>query len=98
VEPAGHIRLFNDAVTTGDWAPFMARVSNDAILKFAGPTVGPYEGKAAIADPYAANPPDDTIERDEVIVPYRWSATGAGGTMRFTECAGLIVRLVVTFD
>ena len=63
-------------------------------------------GIDAIAAAYAANPPDDTIEVHgdllhdgaETIVPYRWTTTGDTGTMRFTEHAGLVARLVVTFD
>jgi steroid Delta-isomerase len=101
-----HISGFNAAVTEGDWSTFVAGFADDAVLEFVGPPVGPFAGRDAIAAAYAANPPDDTIsangpardDGDETVVPYRWNATGATGTMRFTEHDGRIQRLVVTFD
>lgn len=102
-----HVAAFNTAVRTGGWDAFAARFADDAVLAFVGPPVGPFAGRAAIAAAYAAQPPDDTIaiagpvtvEGDEVVVPYRWDATGATGTMRLTPAPdGLLARLVVTFD
>lgn len=101
-----HVQVFNAAVGSGDWGRFVEQFAGDAVLEFVGPPVGPFVGKGAIAEAYALSPPDDTIEvvgaaiseGDEVVVKYRWSATGATGTMRFTERAGRVARLVVTFD
>lgn len=106
VDPTEHIEAFNGAVATGAWDAFVGRFAPDATMAFAGPPVGPFAGRAAIAEAYTSNPPDDTItlhappyrDGDELVVPYRWSTTGATGTMRFTERDGLIERLVVTFD
>jgi steroid delta-isomerase len=106
VDIGEHVRVFNAAVESGDWGRFVEQFADDAVLEFVGPPVGPFVGKGAIAEAYAVSPPDDTIELDgqaatesgELIVRYRWSATGATGTMRFTERAGVIGRLVVTFD
>jgi steroid Delta-isomerase len=101
-----HVRLFNAAVDSGDWISFVEQFAEDAVLEFVGPPVGPFTGRAAIHEAYVRNPPDDKIELDgpvavhsgELVVPYKWVATGATGTMRVTERAGRIVRLVVTFN
>ena len=101
-----HVRIFNAAVTSNDWSAFVATFDEDGIVEFVGPPVGPFIGRAAIAAAYAQNAPDDTIalagpvreDGDETIVPYRWHTTGATGTMRATTPAGLITRLVITFD
>jgi ketosteroid isomerase-like protein len=102
-----HIDAFNTAVRSGDWDAFADRFAADAVLVFVGPPVGPFAGRDAIASAYAAQPPDDTIsiagevtvDGDETVVPYRWDATGATGTMRLSPSPeGLLARLVVTFD
>jgi steroid Delta-isomerase len=101
-----HIAAFNTAVENGRWQPFVDRFADDAVLEFVGPPVGPFVGRAAIADAYATSPPDDTIEvagppvlvGSEVVVPYRWRRTGSTGSMRFTSHGEAIDRLVVTFD
>jgi steroid delta-isomerase len=103
---AEHVFRFNAAVQTGDWTQYIERFADDASLEFVGPPVGPFTGRAAIHEAYAQQPPDDKIEldgpvvvdSDQLVVPYRWARTGATGTMRVTERAGRIVRLVVTFN
>jgi steroid delta-isomerase len=101
-----HVRSFNAAVDSGVWDTFVERFADDAVLEFFGPPVGPFVGRAAIYGAYTQSPPDDTIELDgpevvigdEVVVPYRWMASGATGTMRFTRRGTHIARLIVTFD
>jgi len=101
-----HVRLFNNAVESGIWTSFVEQFAEDAVLEFVGPPVGPFTGRAVIRDAYVHNPPDDKIDLDgpvgidsaELVVPYKWVSTGATGTLRVTERAGRIVRLVVTFD
>lgn len=101
-----HVRLFNAAVGTGNWGPFVEQFSDDAVLEFVGPPVGPFKGKAAIASAYATSPPDDGIQLDgtattganETVIKYRWRSTGKGGTLRFTEREGHIIQLTVTFN
>ena len=101
-----HIQIFNEAVVTGDWTRFVDRFSEDASLEFVGTPVGPFVGRAAIAEAYGASPPDDTIvahgpsyrDGEELVVPYRWTSTDATGCMRFTERDTHIARLVITFD
>ena len=101
-----HVRLFNAAVESGVWTSFVEQFAEDAVLEFVGPPVGPFTGRAVIYEAYVRNPPDDKIELDgpvgieldELVVPYKWVTTRATGTMRLTERAGRIVRLVVTFN
>jgi steroid delta-isomerase len=101
-----HVRLFNAAVESGVWASFIEQFAEDAVLDFVGPPVGPFIGRAAIYEAYVRNPPDEEIEldgrvvaeSDELVLPYRWVSSGETGTMRVTERAGRIVRLVVTFN
>jgi hypothetical protein len=101
-----HVDAFNDAVRTGDWNSFTDRFTEDAILEFVGPPVGPFAGRAAILKAYVDDPPDDTIEicgpvivnGTELAVPYRWTATGATGTMLITVLANEVSHLTVTFD
>ena len=101
-----HIERFNLAVSTHDWDAFVSRFHHDARLEFVGPPVGPFVGRAAIAEAYRANPPDDRItmsgepahEGDELVVPFRWATSGETGTMRISEADGFVTRLVVTFD
>lgn len=101
-----HVRVFNAAVLNHDWSAFVARFADDAVVEFVGVPAGPYVGRDAIAAAYEHSPPDDTIEAvgapsveaGETVVPYRWTTSGATGTMRFTERDNQIGRLVVTFD
>ncbi len=106
MDPYGYARIFNAAVTSGDWSALVDQFTDDATLEFVGPPMGPFVGRQAIADAYAQTPPDDTIEivgtaeldGEELVVPFRWQTTAATGTMRFTEGANGVHRLVVTFD
>lgn len=101
-----HVDAFNHAVRAGDWKSFTNRFAEDAVLEFVGPAVGPFIGRAAILDAYTANPPDDTIEIHgpviangaELVVPYKWTMTGATGTMFITVHSNEVAHLTVTFD
>jgi hypothetical protein len=101
-----HVRLFNAAVDSGIWTSFVEQFAEDAVLAFVGPPVGPFTGRAEIYGAYVQSPPNDKIEldgpvavdADESVVPYKWVTTGATGTMRVTQRAGRIIRLVVTFN
>ena len=66
VDVDAHVAAFNKAVQDGDWEPYLDRFTEEAVLEFVGPPVGPLVGRGAIAQAYADNPPDDTIE---VIAP-----------------------------
>jgi hypothetical protein len=56
-----YVERFNEGVRAGDWAPMLELLSEDASLQFTGVPVGPFHGRAAIAEAYRAQPPDDGI-------------------------------------
>jgi steroid Delta-isomerase len=102
-----HVELFNDGVRTGDFGPMLEQFTDDAELRFEGVPAGPFHGKAAIADAYASNPPDDEIdilssEEDEreIVARYAWRADEGrpAGRMIITPRGDQIERLVVTFE
>jgi steroid delta-isomerase len=101
-----HVDRFNAAVGSGDWAGFVTGFAPDAVMTFVGPPVGPFVGRAAIADAYATDPPDDTMDLLSVrelpgepadIVAFRWTRGGTG-TMTIRRRDGLVTSLTVTFD
>jgi steroid Delta-isomerase len=106
MELQDYVAAFNQAVRDGSWMQLAAWFTDDAVLEFVGPPVGPFVGKRAIAAAYAQDPPDDAIELtappsvlgDEISVRYRWCTSNTGGTMHFTERGGRIQRLTIVFD
>ena len=105
MDAAEHVRIFNEAVSSGRWETFVDRFAENAELEFVGVPAGPFIGRQAIAQAYRENPPDDAIaidgvprrEGDTIVVPYRWNRTKEKGTMRLTWKGGLITKLVVMF-
>jgi steroid Delta-isomerase len=102
-----HLELFNAGVRTGDFGPMLEQFTEDAELRFEGVPAGPFHGKPAIAEAYAANPPDDEIdivssEEDdrEIVARYAWRADDGrpAGRMIITPRGDEIARLVVTFE
>ena len=101
-----HVDAFNHAVRGGDWKSFTDRFADDAVLEFVGMPVGPFVGRAAILHAYVENPPDDTIaihgpvvlNGAELVVPYKWTTTGATGTMLITLRSNEVAHLTVMFD
>jgi hypothetical protein len=98
---ADHVEAFNQAVGSGDWDAFATRFAETGRMAFVGVPAGPFEGRAAIAAAYRANPPDETmavLADDGPVVRFRW-ASGDTGTMEFNWTAdGLVQSLTVTFD
>jgi steroid Delta-isomerase len=103
-----HVRRFNEGVRTGDFGPMIGGFTEDAEMVFEGVPVGPFVGRAEIAQAYREQPPDDELgilhaEEDEagvVRARYAWRrdpGTGAG-EMHLTRDGDLISRLVVTFE
>jgi hypothetical protein len=103
-----HVELFNQGVQTGDFAPMLEQLSDDAELVFEGVPAGPFHGKERIAAAYASNPPDDEVDvlssdqADDgtIVARYAWRADGGrpAGRMILTTRDEQISRLVVTFD
>jgi hypothetical protein len=79
---ADHVEAFNHAVTTGDWPTFAARFAEDARMSFPDLPIGPYYGRAAIAQAYRDNPPTETMTilaaPDSFVLDL--SGTGLSGT------------------
>ena len=102
-----HVRRFNEAVRSGDYAPMVAGFAADAEMSFRGVPVGPFAGREAIAEAYAQQPPDDEIlvlgrprvEGETVETDYAWVREGTrAGRLILTAREGEIARLVVTFE
>jgi steroid delta-isomerase len=81
-----HVELFNAAVSSGNYDPFLATFAEDAVMRFDDFPLGPFVGKGAIAEAYATQPPSDTmaligmqvIGTDAVIAAFEWDAGGTG--------------------
>lgn len=104
---ADHVRRFNDAVRSGDFAEMVEGFAPDAEMAFEGAPAGPFVGRAAIGAAYAQQPPDDEIrllgeprvDGETVETDYAWAAEGTrAGRLILTERDGEIARLVVTFE
>jgi steroid Delta-isomerase len=102
-----HVRLFNEGVESGDFAPMLEQFAADAELVFVGVPVGPFVGREAIAAAYRDQPPDDVIdvravrrEGSETVADYGWrrDAGVRAGELRLTEVDGEIRRFVITFE
>jgi steroid Delta-isomerase len=106
VDVVGYVQAFNGAVAAGAWDQFVGSFSDDAVMEFHEPPVGPFIGRAAIELAYRGSPPTDTIELagdtsaegDVVVAPCRWSATDETGTMQLRFSGGKVTWLSVTFD
>jgi steroid delta-isomerase len=99
-----HIARFNTAQRSGDWGPFLAAFTDDAVMTFEGVPIGPLHGRDAIADAYATHPPTDTMtahsaetDGDTDRVRFAWDAGGTGTlTLRWRDSQ--IAALHVAFD
>lgn len=105
-----HIAVFNTAVSSGDFAPLLARLTDDAIVRFENvPVAGTLEfsGRVAYTSAYDSNPPDDQIDQvgdpveedGAVVVDFVWHRDRTAGSMRLTVTDDdLISHLLVTFS
>jgi ketosteroid isomerase-like protein len=57
----GHADLFNEAVRAGDYTAFVDTFAEDAVMRFEAVPVGPFHGRAEIAEAYRQQPPTDTL-------------------------------------
>ena len=103
-----HIDRFNAAVVSGRFDEMVAHSTADATMSFKGVPVGPFQGREAIAEAYAARPPDDQLlllellyqDDDSVDMSYAWvvDPDRRAGTMTIERRGDLISRLVVRFE
>ena len=96
-----YVDSFNEGVRTGEWAGLLALLHDDTELEFTGIPVGPFHGKQAIAEAYAAQPPDDEI----VLLPedgdaYAWAREPAtrAGELHLEERDGKVARIRVQYE
>ncbi|HEU4424263.1 MAG TPA: nuclear transport factor 2 family protein [Pilimelia sp.] len=99
-----HLALFNEAVRSGDFGPFVATFAPDAEMRFVGVPAGPFAGRDQIAQAYARQPPTDTMtvlsvaaDGDTDVVRFAWDAGGTG-TMTVRWQGPLVADLTVAFD
>ena len=78
----------------------VAAFSADAELVFEGIPVGPFVGREAIGEAYAAQPPDDEIVLLDGDGTYAWAGQPEvpAGQLFLTERDGEIARLVIRYD
>ena len=78
----------------------VAAFSEDAELVFEGIPVGPFSGRDAIGEAYAAMPPDGEIVLLDGDGTYAWAKEPEvpAGQMFLTERDGEIARLVIRYD
>ena len=95
-----HVERFNRGVRSGDFGPMVAAFSEDAELVFEGIPVGPFAGREAIGEAYAAQPPDDEIVLLDSDGTYAWAKEPEipAGQLFLTERGGEIGRLVIRYD
>jgi steroid delta-isomerase len=95
-----HVERFNAGVRSGDFGPMVAAFAEDAELVFEGIPVGPFAGREAIGEAYAAQPPDDEIVLLDGDGTYAWAGEPEvpAGRMLLTERDGEIARLVIRYD
>jgi steroid delta-isomerase len=102
-----HVHAFNEGVRSGDFVPMLDGFTDDAVLTFKGITLGPFEGKEAIAAAYRAQAPDDEIELlgvheagDRIQADYAWRhhPTQRAGQMLFKIQDGAIIDLLIVYE
>jgi hypothetical protein len=97
------VAAFNEGVRTGDWSQLVELFTDDAELEFVGIPVGPFRGRAAIAEAYRTQPPDDEIvvleDRGDSAV-YAWSRDPGrrAGELHLQERDGAIARLRILYE
>jgi steroid delta-isomerase len=75
---AAHVEAFNAGVAGDGFDAMLASLTDGCVITFIGVPVGPFKGRAAIAESYAANPPDDEIVvLDAKFAPGQVTATYA---------------------
>lgn len=96
------IALYNAGVSTRDFRGFLALFTEDAVLDFEGvPDRGPLVGKAAIAQHFDDDPPDDQLrikrwktDGAHVVAEFGWLDIPEGGGCLFIEPRDRHIRRV----
>jgi hypothetical protein len=96
---ARHASFFNAGVATRDFGEFLGLFTDDAAVRFEnvpGAGVMEFAGRQAVADLYAAQPPNEKIdicgpvkaEGDTVVIPIAWRRDAEPATVRLTFTEG----------
>jgi SnoaL-like protein len=99
-----HVENFNAGMRTGDWAPMVELMTEDADLEFVGIPVGPFHGREAIEEAYRTMPPDDGLavieDRGDGTAVYAWlkEPERPAGELHLEERDGLISRLCILYE
>ncbi len=105
---AEHVASFNAAVAAGSFGAFVECFSDQAVMRFENvPGAGSLEfsGRAAIAEAYRTQPPDDQIELsgpveqtdEDVVIPFVWARDRSPGVMHLRIEHGRIEQMRVIF-
>jgi hypothetical protein len=104
-----YVATFNSSVTSGDFAPVLARFADGAVLRFENvppeSSTMEYAGRRAYTAAYADNPPDDQIDLtgepassgDHVVATFAWRSDGGTGVLDLIVSDGLIQPMTVIF-
>jgi hypothetical protein len=100
-----HVELFNEAVRTGDYGPYLDTFAESAVMRFDDIPMGPFVGREAIREAYETQPPSDTIALiamenigpDGVQATFEWDAGGTGRMLLRWDSKQL-VELAMTFS
>jgi steroid Delta-isomerase len=93
-----YLARFNHGVRTGDWSQLLELLTDDCVLEFEGIPVGPFHGKAAIAEAYESQPPSDEIV-DLGDDRYAWAADPEtpAGVLHLDVRDGRVARIQVEY-
>jgi len=97
------VAAFNEGVRTGDWSQLVELFTDDAELEFVGIPLGPFRGRAAIAEAYRTQPPDDEIvvledRGDSAVDAWARNPERRAGELHLQERDGAIVRLRILYE
>jgi hypothetical protein len=98
-----HVELFNEAVRTGDYAPLLSTFAEDAVMTFGDLPIGPFHGRAAIADACTTATAVDSmaligmeeVGDDAVNALFEWDEGGTG-QMFLRWNGGSLAELTIT--
>ena len=104
-----YVATFNASVTSGDFAPVVARFADGAVLRFENvppdSSTVEYAGRRAYTSAYNDNPPDDqidltgepTADGDHLVGTFAWRSDGGTGVLDLIVADGLIQSMTVIF-
>jgi hypothetical protein len=100
-----HVELFNAAVSSGDYRPFLAMFADHAVMRFDDFPLGPFVGRREIAEAWTIRPASDTmalidmriVSSDAVYAAFEWDAAGGTGEIFLRFDSGKVIELVLSF-